>query len=213
MDKSLGENTQRWLSDDYVKFIRFAQWRIARTGYGILAFISNHGYLNNITFRGMRQSLMKTFDTIYILDLHGNKRTNEQPPNGGPDENVFNIQQGVSIGIFVKRSPEKLGPACVYHTELWGNREDKYSWLEANTIDTTPWTELTPISPNYLFVPHSESVIEEYERYWKLTDIFLLNNGGTITKRDKMVIDFEQEPILNRVNHFRNSTESNTETL
>ena len=205
----LDERNSKGLNDDYVKFIRFAQWRIARTGYGILAFISNHGYLNNITFRGMRQSLMKTFDTIYILDLHGNKRTNEQPPDGGPDDNVFNIQQGVSIGIFVKHSPEKLGPACVYHTELWGNREDKYNWLEANTIDTTPWTELTPVSPNYLFIPHSESVIEEYERYWKLTDTFLLNNSGITSSRDNMVTDFEPDPILERVNYFRDSVESN----
>ena len=208
----LGENTQRWLSDDYVKFIRFAQWRIAHTGYGVLAFISNHGYLNNITFRGMRQSLMKTFDAIYILDLHGNKRTNEQPPDGGPDENVFNIQQGVSIGIFVKHSPEKLSPTQLYHAEVWGDREDKYNWLETNTIDTTPWNELTSISPNYLFVPHSESITEEYERHWKLTDIFLLKVSGISTKRDKMVVDFEPGPILERVNYFRNSTESN-ETL
>ncbi len=209
--RDLDERNSKWLNDDYVKFIRFAQWRIARTGYGVLAFISNHGYLNNVTFRGMRQSLMETFDKIYILDLHGNKRTNEKPPDGGSDENVFKIQQGVSIGIFVKNVSGKLSPARIYHTELWGNREDKYNWLEANIIDTTPWKELTAISPNHLFVPHSESVSEEYERYWKLTDIFPLNNGGTITKRDKMVIDFEPEPILKRVNHFRNSTESNKE--
>lgn len=205
----LGENTQRWLSDDYVKFIRFAQWRIARTGYGVLAFISNHGYLNNITFRGMRQSLLKTFDAIYILDLHGNKRTNERPPNGGVDENVFNIQQGVSIGIFVKNASEKPSPARVYHAELWGNREDKFNWLEANTVDTTPWTELIPTYPNYLYVPHSESITEEYERFWKLTDIFLFKISGISTKRDRMVVDFEPEPILERVNYFRNSTESN----
>ncbi len=207
----LDERNSKWLNDDYVKFIRFAQWRIARTGYGVLAFISNHGYLNNVTFRGMRQSLMQTFDSIYILDMHGNTRTNEKPPDGGTDENVFKIQQGVSIGIFVKNAPEKPSPARIYHAELWGNREDKYNWLEANTVDTTLWAELAPTSPNYLFVPHSESVTEEYERNWKLTDIFPLNNGGTITKRDKMVIDFDPEPILKRVNHFRNSTESNKE--
>ena len=206
---NLDERNSKWLNDDYVKFIRFAQWRITLTGYGVLAFISNHAYLNNLTFRGMRQSLMKTFDTLYILDLHGNKRTNEQPPNGGSDENVFNIQQGVAIGVFIKHARKKLNPARVYHTELWGNREGKYNWLDANTVDTTSWNELTPTSPNYLFVPHNESINEEYERYWKLTDIFLLNNGGTITKRDKMVIDFEPEPILERVDYFRNSTESN----
>ena len=203
----LEEDNPKWLNDDYVKFIRFAQWRIARTGYGILAFISNHGYLKNLTFPGMRQSLMETFDAIYILDLHGNKITNEKPPNGGADENVFNIQQGVAIGIFIKHAPEKLNPARVYHAELWGDRSDKYSWLEMNTIDTTPWKKLTPKFPNYRFVPQSES--EEYKCYWKITNIFSLNNGGTITKRDKMVIDFEPEPILERVNYFRNSTESN----
>ena len=152
---------------------------------------------------------MKTFDAVYILDLHGNKRTNEQPPDGGIDENVFNIQQGVAIGIFVKHAPEKLDSARIYHAELWGNREDKYNWLEANTVDTTPWKELTPVPPNYLLVPHSESVSEEYERYWKITDIFLLKNSGIVTSRDEMVTDFEPEPILERVNHFRNSTESN----
>ena len=207
--QSLDERNLKWLNDDYVKFIRFAQWRIERTGYGILAFISNHSYLNNLTFRGMRQSLMKTFDAIYILDLHGNKVTNEKPPNGGPDENVFEIRQGVAIGIFVKHATEKRERTSVYHAELWGKQNDKYSWLEANAIDTTPWQELTPQSPNYLFVPHSENVSREYKRCWKLTDIFPLNNGGTITKRDKMVIDFESKPILERINYFRNSTESN----
>ena len=203
----LEESTQRWLNDDYVKFIRFAQWRVARTGYGILAFISNHGYLDNLTFCGMRQSLMKTFDAIYVLDLHGNKRTNEQPPDGGTDENVFNIQQGVAIGIFVKHAPEKLNPTRVYHAELWGDRSYKYSQLAADTIDVTQWKKLTPKSPNYFFAPQSES--KEYKRYWKITDIFPLNQTGLSTKRDKMVIDFEPKPILERVNHFRNSTEPN----
>ena len=203
--KQLDETTQRWLRDDYVKFIRFAQWRIDRTGYGVLAFISNHGYLKNHTFSGMRQSLMETFDAIYILDLHGNKTTNEEPPDGGPDENVFEIKQGVTIGIFVKHAPEKLNPTRVYHEELWGNRSDKYRWLAANTIDTTPWKTLTPTSPNYRFAPQSES--EEYKHYRKITDIFPLNKTGLSTKRDKMVIDFEPKPILERVNHFRNSTE------
>ena len=207
--RDLDERNPKGLNDDYVKFIRFAQWRIARTGYGILAFISNHGYLDNVTFCGMRQSLVKTFDAIYILDLHGNKRTNEKPPNGGPDENVFNIQQGVAISIFVKHTPEKLDPTRVCHTELWGNREDKYNWLGANTIDTTRWKELTPTSPNYLLVPYNESVSEEYKRYWKITDIFLSKVSGITTSRDEMVIDFEPGPILERVTRLRDSTESN----
>ena len=207
--RDLDERNPKGLNDDYVKFIRFAQWRIARTGYGILAFISNHGYLDNVTFCGMRQSLMTTFDAIYILDLHGNKRTNEKPPNGGPDENVFNIQQGVAISIFVKHTPEKLDPTRVCHTELWGNREEKYNWLGVNNIDTTEWKELTPTSPNYLLVPYNESISEKYERYWKIIDIFLSKVSGITTSRDEMVIDFEPRSILERVTRLRDSTESN----
>src|SRR4030067_678833 len=99
---------KHWLNDDYVKFIRFAQWRIEQTGYGVLAFVTNHGYLDNPTFRGMRQSLMQSFDDIYLLDLHGNSKKKEKAPDGGKDENVFDIQQGGAIGIFVKRAPSSL---------------------------------------------------------------------------------------------------------
>lgn len=114
--KPLGERNPKWLNDDYVKFIRFAQWRIERTGYGILAFVTNHGYLDNPTFRGMRESLMETFDDIYILDLHGNSKKKEKAPDGGKDENVFDIQQGVAIGIFVKKPAASLNPPCTGRT-------------------------------------------------------------------------------------------------
>jgi hypothetical protein len=100
--QALGEHNPKWLQDDYVKFIRFGQWRIGRTGHRILAYISNHGYLDNPTFRGMRQHLMNSFDELYLLDLHGNAKKKEKAPDGGKDENVFDIQQGVAIGIFVK---------------------------------------------------------------------------------------------------------------
>ena len=112
----------KWLSDDYVKFIRFAQWRIERTGEGVLAFVTNHSYLDNPTFRGMRKSLMDTFDDIYLLDLHGNAKKRERVPDGGSDENVFDIQQGVAIGLFVKRGDRVDVPARVYHSDLWGGR-------------------------------------------------------------------------------------------
>ena len=123
--KPLGENNPKYLNDDYVKFIRFSQWRIEQTGYGILAFITNHGYLDNPTFRGMRQSLMQTFDDIYVLDLHGNAKKKERSPNGNPDKNVFDIQQGVAIGIFVKKQkkPSMSKLANVHHAHLWGERE------------------------------------------------------------------------------------------
>ena len=140
--KPLEERNSKWLNDDYVKFMRFAQWRIEQTGYGILAFITNHGYLDNPTFRGMRQSLMKSFDEIYVLDLHGNSKKRERSPDGTKDENVFDIQQGVAIGIFVKHQQKPVKRAAtkqrnqeqrveastpplasVYHAQLWGDRE------------------------------------------------------------------------------------------
>ena len=115
----------KWISDDYVKFIRFAQWRIEKTGEGVLGFVTNHSYLDNPTFRGMRKSLLNTFDEIWLLDLHGNARKKERAPDGGPDGNVFDIQQGVAIGLFVKHKKSKAGPARVFHADLWGERGDE----------------------------------------------------------------------------------------
>src|SRR3989441_10834740 len=130
----LGERNPKWLQDDYVKFIRWGQWRIEQTGQGILGFITNHGYLDNPTFRGMRQHLMQTFDEIYLLNLHGNSKKKETVPGTNtPDKNVFDIQQGVAIGIFVKL-PERAkkkekAPATVRHFDLWGaQRQTKYDW-------------------------------------------------------------------------------------
>ena len=145
----LGERNPKWLNDDYVKFIRFAQWRIDQTGEGVLGFVTNHSYLDNPTFRGMRQSLMGTFDEIRVLDLHGNSKKREHAPDGGQDENVFDIQQGVAIGIFVKRAASGDDRARVFHADLWGKREagiggGKYGWLASNDITNTDWTELSP---------------------------------------------------------------------
>ncbi|UCE26701.1 MAG: N-6 DNA methylase [Candidatus Coatesbacteria bacterium] len=98
----LRERNPKWLQDDYVKFLRWAQWRIDRTGRGVVGMITNHGYLDNPTFRGMRQNLMGTFDTLYLLDLHGNAKKKETCPDGSKDENVFDIMQGVAIFLGVK---------------------------------------------------------------------------------------------------------------
>jgi predicted helicase len=100
-DMPLGEKNSKWLQDDYVKFIRFAQWRLETTGDGILGFVTNHGYLDNPTFRGMRQSLMRSFSHLYVYDLHGNSKKGEIDPSGGEDKNVFDIQQGVAIILAV----------------------------------------------------------------------------------------------------------------
>ena len=217
--ESLHEKNPKWLNDDYVKFIRFSQWRIDKTGYGILAFVTNHGYLDNPTFRGMRQNLMQSFDNIYILDLHGNTKKKEKCPDGSKDENVFDIQQGVAIGIFVKRGRNAKEVATVRHADLWGVRETyedipdgkkltggKYRWLWENDITTTDWQEVASQSPFYLFIPQDLSLRSEYEVGRKLTDIMPVNNTGLITSRDKFVFGFSKDEVLNRLRDFANTS-------
>ncbi len=200
----LGERNPKWLNDDYVKFIRFAQWRIEQTGYGVLAFVTNHGYLDNPTFRGMRQSLMQSFDDIYLLDLHGNSKKKEKAPDGGKDENVFDIQQGVAIGLFVKRGKAQEKPAQVYHADLYGTRESKYAGLAENDVSTTHWQTLKPQAPFYLFVTQDETVRAEYEQGWKITDIMPVNSVGIVTARDALSIHWSREDIWRTVNDFAN---------
>ncbi len=213
----LEERNPKGLQDDYVKFIRFAQWRIERTGYGILAFITNHGYLDNPTFRGMRQSLMQSFDDIYVLNLHGNSKKKERSPNGTKDENVFDIQQGVAIGIFVKRqkTTSTSHKATVYHADLWGPREiyeetpknklltgGKYYWLSQNDLTTTRWMKLDPQSPFYFFKPQDNTLLTEYEHGLKVTDIFLVNSDGLYTARDALTIHWSREDIWRLITDF-----------
>jgi hypothetical protein len=203
--KPLGERNPKWLNDDYVKFIRFAQWRIEQTGYGILAFITNHGYLDNPTFRGMRQSLMNTFDDIYVLDLHGNSKKKEKCLDGSKDENVFDIQQGVAISIFVKRqNNKKKQVANIYHSDLYGLRDNKYGLLNLHSIDKTQWNKLNPQAPFYLFVPQNTDLFAEYQQGWKVTDIFPVNSVGIVTARDELTIRWSEEEIWKTVNDFAN---------
>jgi len=200
--KPLNEKQPKWLQDDYVKFIRWAQWRIEETGSGVVGLITNHGYLDNSTFRGMRQQLMEAFNDIYILDLHGNAKKKEICPDGSKDENVFDIQQGVAIGIFVK-IPERTGSCKVHHAELWGLREGKYSWLLSHDIESTKWEVVIPHSPYYLFTPQNVDLSKEYERGWKITNIFPVGNVGFVTARDRFVIDVDRDTLTDRISDFR----------
>ncbi|HWP92860.1 MAG TPA: type ISP restriction/modification enzyme [Thermodesulfobacteriota bacterium] len=204
--RPLREKNPKWLQDDYVKFIRFAQWKIDQAGEGILGFITNHSYLDNPTFRGMRQSLMNSFNEIYILDLHGNSLKKEKCPDGSKDENVFDIKQGVAIALFIKnkrRGQTFLPDTCeVGHSELWGLRENKYDWLENNEIKTTRWKSILPKSEFYLFVPRHEGLLESYERNPKITDIFPINSVGIVTSRDSFVIDADKELLKRRIRMF-----------
>lgn len=201
----LGERNPKWLQDDYVKFLRFGQWRIERTGAGILAFITNHGYLDNPTFRGMRQQLMNAFTDIYILDLHGNAKKKEKCPDGSKDENVFDIQQGVAIGIFVKDvAPASSRPrqATVHHAELWGLRESKYEWLFERDVATAKWKVLKPKEPFYLFEPQDTGLREEYEQGWKVTEIMPVHSLGITTARDNLTIRWSKAEVLETVRDF-----------
>jgi len=236
----LGERNPKWLQDDYVKFLRWGQWRIEQTGQGVLAFITNHGYLDNPTFRGMRQNLMQTFDEIYVLDLHGNSKKKETVPGtNNPDKNVFDIQQGVAIGIFVKLPPDAKGragsplpaargkqkdrrarsdapcqkpPATVRHCDLWGaKRQTKYDWLDANQIESTKWTMLEPATPHYLFIPQDTRRLKEFERGWKVTEMMPVNVLGFQSHRDGFALAFSYDELHERMSLFRGVRHSDEE--
>lgn len=199
--KSLGEKQIKWLHDDYVKFIRWAQWRIAKTGSGVVGFVTNHSYLDNPTFRGMRQSLMSTFSDIRILDLHGNTKKKETGLDGSPDKNVFDIQQGVAIVLLTKKLGRE-GPARVFHADLRGERQPKYEWLDAHDLDSTDWAELEPKTPSYWFVPWNDDLDSEYGAAWKVTDILPVNSVGIVTARDKLCVGWTPDVLWERLNDF-----------
>ncbi len=188
----LGERNSKWLQDDYVKFIAFAQERLRKTGEGSVGYITNHAFLDNPTFRGMRQSLMETFSYIYILNLHGNSKKKEVAPSGGADQNVFAIQQGVSIFIGLKEKGNDT-PARVQYADLWGYQKAKYEALFETDISTTAWEELKPVSPFYFFVPLNTDLLPDYQRGWKVTDVFLEHSIGIVTGQDSLTIAFSTE--------------------
>lgn len=209
----LKEKNPKWLQDDYVKFIRFGQWRIDKTGAGILAFVTNHGYLDNPTFRGMRQNLMNSFDCIYLINLHGNAKKKEVSPDGTPDKNVFDIQQGVSIIIAVKDIPkDKIFLAFkgksqqikdgIYYYDIWGSRESKYQQLKELNLYDINWEVVNPQSPFYLFTPQDTFLLEEYNQGWKITDIMPINSVGIVTARDKLTIHNSFAEVETVINDF-----------
>lgn len=198
--KPLGEKNSKWLQDDYVKFIRFSQWKIDQAGEGVLGFITNHSYIDNPTFRGMRQSLMNSFDEIYILDLHGNSLKKEKAPDGSKDENVFDIQQGVAIAFFIKHKKSKI--KSVSHQEVYGLRETKYDWLNKHNIKNVKWKKVFPYPKFYLFIPTDDKLANHYYSFYKVTEIFPVNSVGIVTSRDKFVIDFDKKKLENRIRHF-----------
>jgi hypothetical protein len=195
----LGERTV-WIQDDYIKFIRLSQWHIDRTGVGIHSYISNNGYLDNPTLRGMRQQLKISFDRLYVLDLHGSTKRGDKAPGGGLDQNVFDIQQGVAIGIFTKALDR--GPTIVHHADLWGSRDEKYRALSASPAESFPRTAVSSVPPSHLFVPIDVTYQAEYEGGWKVNEIFSRYHSGIITKRDSLAIHWTAEDAFRTVSDF-----------
>jgi hypothetical protein len=201
-DKPLGEKNPKGLQDDYVKFLRFAQWKIEQTGQGVVGMITNHSYLDNPTFRGMRASLMRTFDEIYLLDLHGNTLKRETCPDGSKDENVFDIRQGVAIAFFVRGGPKRNRTAKVYHADLWGLWQKKYDWLLKHDLACTRWQEIHPKPEFYIFVPRDEAAQEQYNAFTKVTDVFPVHSVGIVTARDNLTIHWTPDDAWTTVLNF-----------
>lgn len=179
------------LDDDYIKFIRFGEFIISESGKGILAYISNSSFIDGITHRRMRKELLEIFDTIYILDLHGSTKKHEIIPNGIKDVNVFDIQQGVSINIFIKKSNKQSSLADVFHADLYGERDLKYSEL-GKPFSSFNWKKLYTTEPYYFFAPIDLSLKNEYEKGFSVTELFDINNSGIQTDRDPLFIDMSE---------------------
>lgn len=210
-EEKLKERNPKWLNDDYVKFIAFAEEMVQKTGEGIVAMITNHGYLDNPTFRGMRWHLVKTFDFIHVLDLHGNAKKNEKDLDGGKDENVFDIQQGVSIIVAIKHRKKKRKIAEVYRADIRGKRKKKFEFLLNNTIDTIDWEAIRLNPQSYLFLNKNERVESLYKSGVRLSDLFPISTVGIVTSRDKFVIDTDKNTLINRISDFVNNISSGIE--
>ncbi len=201
--EKLNERNPKWINDDYVKFLRYGQHFIEKSGEGIVAFINPHGFLDNPTFRGMRWNLLKTYDKIYTIDLHGNSKKKEVSPDGTPDVNVFDIMQGVSINIFVKTGKKKANElGKVFHFDLFGKREFKYDFLTGNSLKTISYKELPNLSPNYFFVNKDFDEKENYEKGFSINEIFTSNSIGIVTAKDSILINNSKILLINSVENY-----------
>lgn len=199
----LNEKNPKWLNDDYVKFIRYAQEIISKTNGGIVAFINPHGFIGNPTFRGMRWSLLQAFDYIYILDLHGNSNRKETCPDGSKDENVFDIQQGVSVCFFIKKANSQHSICRTFHADVYGTRDYKYEFLNTNSISSVNFEEIKPQAPDFLFKKIDVDLKKTYNEGFGVDELFQLGAVGIITARDGLNLDFDKETLYHRIDDFR----------
>ncbi|GAA9806004.1 DNA methyltransferase [Helicobacter pylori] len=198
--KLQNEKNPKWLLDDYVKFMRFAQNKIESLGHGLFGFISNNAFLDNPTFRGLRRSLLECYDELYILNLHGNTRKKEKTPQGAKDENVFNIMQGVSINLFVKKA--QTTKQKIHYYDVYGERAEKYAFLAQNDLNSIEWLELTPREPFYLLLPLKTRLLDEYEQGFSVKDMFQIGGTGICSKRDHVVFHKTKESLLELLKDF-----------
>ncbi len=201
--EKLKERNPKWINDDYVKFIRYSSYLIEKNSEGVLAFINPHGFLDNPTFRGMRWHLLKTFDKIYTIDLHGNSKKKETCPDGSPDQNVFDIMQGVAITLFIKTEKKKKNElGKVFHYDLYGKRELKYDFLNKNSLQSIPFSLLPNKAPNYFMVQKDFEVEKEYEKCFGVNELFSLNSVGIVTARDNFTIHSSKEEVKETIEEF-----------
>ena len=202
----LKERNSKWLNNDYIKFIRAAQHYIAKNGSGILAFINSNSYLDGLIHRGMRHNLIQTYDHIYILNLHGNSKKKETAPGGGKDENVFDITEGVCINLFVKTPVKKPkgATAQIHYCDLYGRRQDKYAFLQQQTLDSIPWQTLQPQAPDYFFVPQQSDnqTRAEWHKGIELDKLFPVNSVGIVTAKDSVLIAENKKKLLEQVSDY-----------
>ena len=197
--KDLNERNIQPLSDDYIKFIRLGQHYVEKNGEGVLAYISNNSFIDGIIHRQMRKSLMKTFDKIYVLNLHGNSRKQESTPDGSKDENVFDIMQGVSINIFCKNGASPKDVCEVYYCDLYGNRDLKYEFLNSHSLSDIEWKELKPQKPYYFFVSKDFSVQDDYEKGFKIDELMTINCIGVATGNDNYLVNMSKEKLVSTI--------------
>ena len=211
--EKLKERNPKWINDDYVKFLRYGQHFIEKNGSGILAFINPHGFLDNPTFRGMRWNLLKTYDKIYTIDLHGNAKKKETAPDGSADINVFDIEQGVSINLFVKTGKKKSNElGKVFHFDLFGKREFKYDFLTEKSVGSIDYKELPNVAPNYFFVNKDFVEQKNYDKGFSIYELFTLNNVGIATAKDSILINFSKTDLIKNVESFY-SIEANSNVI
>ncbi|GAA7828316.1 DNA methyltransferase [Helicobacter pylori] len=200
--KLQNEKNPKWLLDDYVKFMRFAQNKIESLGHGLFGFISNNAFLDNPTFRGLRRSLLECYDELYILNLHGNARKKEKTPQGAKDENVFNIMQGVSINLFVKKA--QITKPKIRYYDVYGERAEKYAFLAQHDINSIEWLELIPREPFYSLLPLETHLLDEYEQGFSVQDMFQISSVGIVTGRDRIFIANNTESLKEQVLKYCN---------